>query len=403
MEERTNPWDIIFIILLCLAGAGLLFALIFPATQSFNSFKMLFGSKDGILEVTDPTERNTNILESLEENASPRLYRLEMGTEGKTLYLDENERKPCFKSFDCPEIYLEGFNPPEHSEGGFEVYGAFGLEIMLPEGEDGGGELLSAIPDALGDGLYIPYFYSKIRREGEFLAALDLFGSSIKLERLTDGEFKEVASVSGRTFERVLSQNGGTALLRNGDGTLFLDSGVYRLTLSFAQISVSATDEGASVLRREPSVFTEYLNVNTHECSRGVLIAENADASRDIQLNALTDSDTVCYPAGAEIRTGGGITLGVSLSAELLERLSGISGKAGLSLTLKLLRYDTEADSYTEIESREIMDGSSIFVNNTFTFDGESYKTGKYRIIVDYESRLDKIEQVYDYYFKLEV
>ena len=105
----------------------------------------------------------------------------------------------------------------------------------------------------------------------------------------------------------------------------------------------------------------------------------------------------------SKIKIGSNLKLGVALSEEKYRSLlSGILAKKNLTLFIEIQRYDNATNDFVILESRQVMDSLSLFLNNTFVFEGNAYQSGRYKFVMRYESWLERIEQEYEYYLEFD-
>ena len=393
-----------FIILASALAVFMVALLIIPATQGLSPFKLISGDLSDYNFIEESKFRGTNILEGLLGITDPYVYEMSPNEPDSFEYLDEKEKRPFFKEFNDYDVLIEAYNKPQWSSSCLEIYGPYGIEFICASAElkTAEQELLSSIQSANPNTILVPY-YAAIYDGVTYISAIDLSSSILALERFDGKEYTTVATVSGDTWKEIAEKNGGIAVLRNSDGTLVFGGGSYRFTILLKQVLIDNEGGKASLKTRSPKTVVYDLSVNDHECANGVLIANNAVENMDVQLNFINDDSAVCYAPESKIYMGNTFNLGVSLSEERYRKLLGSpSAQAKLEVTVEVYRYDNESDTYIIVESKEIMDPYSMFFNKTFVFDGAEYQTGRYKIIMKYESKREHIEQEYEYYLVFE-
>ena len=404
MENGRTGWDIFFIILACVLVLSFAVVMIIPLTQGLNPFKLMAGNVSEYNFIEQAKYRETNILEGLLGITDPSVYPMTLNEQDKFEYVDGNEKKPFFKSCNEYEVLVEAYNKPQWSDSCMEVYGPYGIEFKCGSVElsDSQNAMLTSVKEKYPDALILPYYAAE--NDGKtYISAVDLASSVLALEYFDGTEYKAIATVSGDTWARILESNNGIAVLRNPDGTLIFGGGKYRFTILLKQVLIDNADGEAALKVKSPKMASYDLNVNDHECSNGVLIANNAAENMDIQLNVINDESTVCYAPESKINLGKKLKIGISLSEERCRKLLGSSSaRSDLKASLDVYRYDSESGVYVLIDTREVMDPYSVFLNETFVFEGEAYRTGKYKIVMNYDSKLEHIEQEYEYYLVFE-
>ena len=401
MSESMTGWDIFFIVLSCILALCLIVTLVLPLFNGLNPFKIMVGNISDY-NFAEATEfRNSNILNGLLGVEDPHIYPISNNQED--IYENDDEKK-LFKHFNDYNMFVESYNQPRFSDFGIEVYGPWGLELTLPSQESHPKleyefDLLSG--NSLG-GHLIPYYSTEI--DGTtYISAIDLSASAISLEKFDGEAYTTVASISGATWETVFEQNNGVAVIRRPDGGLIFDSGEYKLTLSFKQVLLYLSNGFMDYKVMEPKMELYYFNVNEHDCSNGIIIANNAECNTDVQLNVINSEKTVCYAPRTKINVGDNLQLGVSLSESIFrELLINDLGKMGATIHVEIYRFDAIDDEYVLLDNHKVMDAYSVALNKTILCEGEDYQSGRYRIVVIYDSWLERIEQDYEYYFVFE-
>ena len=402
MDKELTGWDIFFIVVSGILVLCLLVVIFLPLFQGLNPFKLMVGNVSEYNFTEDSEYRNSNILNGLLGIEDPSLYPFDSNKKDKYDLL--NEKTPMFKHFNKYGIFIEAYNEPKISDDGIEIYGPCGFEIRLSSVKSSDEVLeMTSIIEARYPGYSLVPYYSTEIDESLYVSAIDLSSSSIKLEKYDGVKYETVARVSGSTWVSVMEENGGVCILRNPDGSMIFDGGEYKISLAFKQVMIH-TENGVTVHRiMSPKEELHSFNVNEHECSNGIIIANNASQNMDVQLNVINDEKTVCYAPQSRVNVGKSLNLGVSFSEERARYILGNSIlNSGLGVYIEMYRYDSVTDEYVLIENRKIMDLYSTFVNKTFAFEGEQYKSGRYKIIMKYGSRLERIEQDYEYYFVFE-
>ena len=400
-ERRQEIINNVFLTVAIISVVALLVALFIPVTQGYNPFRLLFG--DGYSFIEREEERDTNVLRGLLGASDPELYPIEISSEN--IYLTDSRGKEDKSFLECNsyKLYVEAYNEPHNSDRNIEIYGAFGIEFLMQKKKlsEREAELLDGVKEAYPDSIIVPYYTYKTGGV-RYLSCIDISGSQLLLERVTDGERVEISSVSGAAWRKIYDKNGGVAVLRNNDGSLIFGAGEYQLTVRLKQLQVS-DDGGLTVAIREPKTALYTFSVGAADTANGVLIASDAEKNMDFQLNAVNSDSAVCYYKGSKVTMDEGMKLGVSVSGERREKLRGISPyKLGASAKIEIYRYDFPSGEYVFAESRELSDVGRKRMNGIVTFDSCQYETGNYKIVFIYESNMEYIEQEYEYYLVFE-
>ncbi len=403
MSSRKTGWDIFFIILSCVLVLALLVILYIPFTQGFNPFKLIFNADSKYNFIEDEQYRNTNILEGLAGEINPYIYPMSMMEDDNFEYLDSGKKNIAFKECNSYQLFIEAYNKPKFSSAGVEIYGPFGVEFKIPSVELSAkeSEIMNQIQSIYSDSLLVPYYVSE-ENGSTYISAIDLSASSIKLEKLNSPQNTVISTVSGSTWQAILNSGRDVAILRNADNSLVFDSGEYRLSIMLKQVQIDDSKGTPALKVMLPKNSLCEFSVNVHDCANGIIIANNAWENKDIQLNVINEDTTVCYSPESKINVGKSLNLGVSLSESRYKKLCGIAAKINVNASIEIYRLDPIKNEYDLIENRDIMEWNSIYMNKAFTFEGENYKSGKYRIVVNYDSWLEHIEQEYEYYFTFE-
>ena len=403
MYERKSFADILFIVIYSIVGVLLLVAIILPLTQGFNPIKLAVGDVDEYNFIEEPEYRNTNILEGLLKVEDPNLYNLDMPKKQSYSYIDADESKPYHKTNINYSIKVEAYNQPFQSINGIEVYGPFGLEIDFEKIElsNDHQKLIDALTNSYPESNFVPYYSAEI--DGNlYVSVVDLTSSSISLEKFTGTEFEPVVNVSNNVWRKIQEENGGTVVLRDPNGSLFFDSGKYRLNISMKQLVINKQENKIDFKVMSPCISIYNFIVNEHSCSKGILIANDSLNNLDIQLNVVNNDSVVSYSSNSRVNVGENLKLGVSFSKSRYDKMNGLFSALGASVVLEVYRYDNLEEKYILVENEEIATGFSTFANKQFTFDSSELITGRYKILMKYNSWFETIEQEYEYYFVFE-
>ena len=376
-------------------------ACIICAVNGYNPFKAAIGDTDEYHIAPSSDKRDTNILGALITEDHPQLYDITLGEIDRYLYLDSGERNPYFKSCNVYTLLAETYNAPAVSESGTEIYGTFGIEFKM-DGIELSGTALEGFDkaNAAAEGMLIPYY--TVNHDGKaYLSCVDLRGSSIMLEKPGSEGYEVMCTVSDVSWPAILANNGGTAVLRNTDGTMIYGSGNYRVSIYLKQMLV--TYDGTELLAEVKAPETDIYNlaVNTHNCSNGVLNA-SAGGTLDFQVNVINEENAVSYFSGSKINVGNELKIGVSLSRDMQKKLSNVFASLGARGTLDLYVYSNTEDDWVKLDSKSFISGRESFANVTVDFASEELQSGRYKLVMTYNSLFEHIEEEYDYYFVFE-
>ena len=337
----------------------------------------------------------TNMLAALAGENSADVYDKLPEPSDSYLYLDKDEKKPYFKVCNDYTALIEAYNAPANTDVGVEIFGFFGLRFKLEASEECLAYSSALESLEMGDTL-IPYYV--VEQDGVvYISCAELLGSAVSLERSNGSSYEEISSVSGGTWREVLDKNGGTAVLRNPDGSMIYGVGEYRFTVSLKQILVTVDGDKVDFRIMQPSFDYYTLQVNNHPCANGVLISTDG-TGRDIQLNIVNSESNVCYPSGSSINVDSGLSIGISLSEDMQKRLSNVFSSLGARGTVSLYGYDYEKGEYVLLQTERFAKGRENFANTLLKFDSEGLKNGKYKLVMSYKSWVEEIAEEYDCY-----
>lgn len=400
-DDGSRSYDTFLIVVATILLFATAAMCIFCAIEGFNPFKIVTGNISEYDLAPSSNMRETNILEALRADADPSLYDITLSEPDTYLYLDENERKPYFKSCNDYTLFAEAYNAPSGSERGTEIYGTFGIEFKINEKELSGKEL-EGFEKANGEayGMLIPY-YSVTHDDKAYVSCVDLRGSAVMLERPTSDGYEVIATVSDASWPAIIASNGGTAVLRNTDGTLIYGTGDYRVCIYLKQQLVCYDGSELTTEIKSPENAIYNLAVNTHSCANGILNPEGS-GTLDFQVNVINEESDVAYFPGSKINVGDTLKIGVSLSQDMQKKLSNVFSSIGARGTLDLYVYSNTEKKWVKLDSQAFAKGREDFANVTLEFASEELKNGRYKLVMSYNSLFEHIEEAYEYYFVFE-
>lgn len=401
--EGASALDTVLIIIAAVLICALLLLSVGSLINGMNPLRLIIGDTEMYGISADSQLRNTNILAALMGDESPKLYSLYGMGADKLVYRDENRREPIFMSCNTYSLSVEAYNKPASTATGTEIYGPFGIEFMLDEYEVSG-VLEAAIASISADraGAILKPYYAREYGDTGYVSCVDLTSSSVVLEKLGSDGYETVSTVSGATWAAIAESNGGVAVLREPDGSMVYGEGEYRVSLYLCQLLITSTDGNTTYSVAEPECDIYTLRVNCHECSNGILIASEDVKNYDFQLNVVNSDGAVSYSPGSKISVGDKLSLGISLSESRYELASGIFTSIGARGTVTVYAFDSEAGEYSELECIEFLRGRCGFANTAIELGGEGYSSGKYKLVLNYDSATEHIAQEYEYYFVFE-
>ena len=307
----------------------------------------------------------------------------------KTTLLSENEIDFC-------AISIEGLYAANCFAEKAVVYGPFGVILNFNRGENANAYPNVAWGNVVDSSADYIRVYSVRENDGQkSYHVIDFSDSHVYFElENDDGSYTVVSQITGDTWLQ-LAQNNWVANFKEGNGSLMMRSGRYRIVLVMNH-KFLCDDGSIEIINTENKVQIYEVLANDDVFHSGILQKKGKQDDYRFQLNFCSNDRSLTYPESQKLTVAEDQLYGVSCS----EKDSAKNAK------IFLYYFNAQKNEYIKIDEQVLFDSDSKEQKELISLNFGDYGSGIYKIVLEGEFSIGlfktkKITEEYEYYYSI--